>query len=367
MTEQERAKSSEENYKRMRAELDKKLSLDPELRSIAKKIKNGTADLNDTFRYSELVSKHLGEVMQENIGTITNPLGKEYVCKALLDDHYELINDVYGTVQVHIDEELGIHLNPIKPPKPIERIRQVAHALEDPTVKPEVIRRRAGAPVVNTAMSMHDSCIKINAQKRHDLGLKPTIIRYGSNCCAWCSEVAGKYRFGEQPDGIFRRHDNCDCVIIYDTQVLRGAKTDGGGRSKTWVEVDPSDLQTDPPKKMTPEEAESLQNAVLELLTLAGNRDIMNTKPMRISMQTFGNKNIAKMSDRELRKSIESWKNRAEEHKEYIQHPETHCPDWDFYAPRKQEGLQKHWEKEIQTFNKDIQDALDELERREKS
>ncbi len=147
--------------------------------------------------------------------------------------------------------------------------------LIDPTAKPETIRRRAKAPVVNTAMSMHDDYIRINAQKRNDLGLKPVITRYGSGCCDWCSAVAGKWRFGEQPEDVFRRHDNCDCVIIYDTQVLRGVKTQDGGRSKTWTEVDPSDLQTDPPKVFSQAEAEQLQEIAVSRLTLAGERDII--------------------------------------------------------------------------------------------
>lgn len=275
MTEQERAAASAENYRRMRAELDRRLSLDPELRKLSKKIRNGKANFNDTFRYSEIVSKYLGEIMQENIGTITNPLGKEYVCKELLRDHYEAINDVLGEVQVALDEELGIHLNPVKAPRNDERIAQVAHALEDPTVKPETIRRRAKAPVVNTAMSMHDDYIRVNAKLRNDLGLKPILQRFGTGCCAWCAAVAGKWRFGEQPDDVFRRHDNCDCVIIYDTQVLRGVKTQDGGRSKTWTEVDPSDLQTDPPKVFSQAEAEQLQENAVSRLTLAGERDIM--------------------------------------------------------------------------------------------
>lgn len=279
MTEQERAAASAENYRRMRAELDRRLSLDPELRKLSKKIRNGKADFNDTFRYSEIVSKHLGEIMQENIGTITNPLGKEYVCKELLRDHYEAINDVLGEVQVALDEELGIHLNPVKAPRNDERIAQVAHALEDPTVKPETIRRRAKAPVVNTAMSMHDDYIRINAQKRNDLGLKPIIQRFGTDCCPWCSAVAGKYRFGEQPEDIFRRHDNCDCVIIYDTQVLRGKKTDSG-RSKTWAEVDPKEVaaQGFQPRVLTQQQAAQLQENALGRLTLAGERDIIGSE-----------------------------------------------------------------------------------------
>ena len=277
MTEQERAAASAEHYKRMRAELDRRLSLDPELRQLSKKIQNGSADFQDTFRYSEIVSNHIGRIMQENVGTITNPLGKQYVCEALLKDHYKAINDVLGEVQVQIDEKLDIHLNPVKPPCPIERIVQVAHALEDPTVPQKVIERRAKAPVVNVSMSFHDDYIKENAKIRAKLGLKPTITRYGSGCCKWCAEVAGRYRFGDQPKDVFRRHDNCKCTIIYDTQVLRGHQNEDGGRSKKWEEVDPKEVQAQGfvPTVNTPEQAKKMQENALNRLTLAGERDIL--------------------------------------------------------------------------------------------
>ena len=278
MTEQERAAASAEHYKRMRAELDRRLSLDPELRQLSKKIQNGSADFQDTFRYSEIVSNHIGRIMQENVGTITNPLGKQYVCESLLKDHYKAINDVLGEVQVQIDEKLDIHLNPVKPPCPIERIVQVAHALEDPTVKPEVIQRRAKAPVVNVSMSFHDDYIKENAKIRAKLGLKPTITRYGSGCCKWCAEVAGRYRFGDQPKDVFRRHDNCNCTIIYDTQVLRGHQNEDGGRSKKWEEVDPKSVEKlgFTPTVNSPEQAEKLQENALNRLTKPGQGDIIS-------------------------------------------------------------------------------------------
>ncbi|WP_295077324.1 DUF6883 domain-containing protein [Ruminococcus sp.] len=59
----------------------------------------------------------------------------------------------------------------------------------------------------------------------------------GTDCCQWCSDVAGKYEIKDQPQGIFRRHDNCDCTIIYDGQVLRGKQNADGSRSKTWEEL----------------------------------------------------------------------------------------------------------------------------------
>ena len=117
--------------------------------------------------------------------------------------------------------------------------------------------------MATVSKSFHDDYIKTNAKLRAQLGLKPTITRYGTGCCAWCSAVAGKYRFGEQPDDIFRRHDNCDCVIIYDNQVLRGKQTEDGGRSKTWEEVDPRSLEAEPLTINSPERAKRLEQRML--------------------------------------------------------------------------------------------------------
>lgn len=147
------------------------------------------------------------------------------------------MNSIYAQTQSILDEQAGIHITPKKPSFPAERVEQFVHSLVDPTVKDSVIKRRARAGTETITKSFHDNCIKVNAQFRHDAGLKCYIVRIGTKCCDWCTEVAGKYKFGEQPDGIFRRHDNCDCTIIYDGQVLRGKQNADGSRSKTWEEL----------------------------------------------------------------------------------------------------------------------------------
>lgn len=251
-----------------------KCASDPSLRSLRQRIDSGNAGFTDTAAYSERISNLLGQTLSKHIDGI--PEGsREQICKWLLQEQFKDTNTICADVQEALDEAQGIHLTPQKAPFPSERVQTVAHALEDPTVKPETIRRRANAPVANVAKSFHDDYIRANAKLRNDLGLKPVIQRYGSGCCAWCSAVAGKYRFGDQPDDIFRRHDNCDCTIIYDNQVLRGKQTADGGRSKTWEEVDPSDVTQDQPAVLSQEQAENLQNTALQGLTLAGRRDIM--------------------------------------------------------------------------------------------
>lgn len=261
-------------FDKLYAAFQSKCASDPQLRSLKKKINSGKADFSDTAAYSERISTLLGQTLSKYIDGI--PEGdRERICKWLLREQYKDTNTICEVVQEALDEAQGIHLTPQKAPFPAERVQAVAHALEDLTVKPETIRRRANAPVANVAKSFHDDYIKTNARVRSDLGLKATITRFGAGCCAWCAAVSGKYRFGEQPEDIFRRHDNCNCTIIYDTQVLRGRQTSDGGRSKTWEEVDPAKIGQNPPAVLSQAEAQKLQENALNQLTKPGQGDIM--------------------------------------------------------------------------------------------
>ena len=227
----------------MRKELDDRLNADRRLSQIAEKIRAGKADFRDTAEYSDIVSRHIAAVMQDNIGEINSPLGKQFVCEALLKDHYTAINDVLGEVQAAVDEQNGIHIKPKQAAYPEERVHQVAHSLEDPTVPKETIRRRAGAPVENVAKSMHDDYIKENAKLRSSAGLKCFIVRTtDGKCCAWCSAMAGRYDYETAPDDVFRRHDNCGCSTIYEN----GRQRQDVWSKKTWEVPDGAKKQHEP-------------------------------------------------------------------------------------------------------------------------
>ena len=232
------SKTVDENYRRLRAELDELLSKDKRLTAIADKISKGTADFSDTARYTQIVSKHMSDVIKHNIGELKQPMAKEMVCKELLRDHYELINGVFGEVQVSVDEKLGVHLNVKKPAYPAERVDKWAHSLEDPTVEPSVTERRAASGSENIGNSIHDNCIKENAKWREQAGLDCYLTRdAGGGCCPWCQALAGRYSYADAPDDIFRRHDNCTCTVTYEC----GRKRQDVWSKKTW-EADPKDV-----------------------------------------------------------------------------------------------------------------------------
>lgn len=243
-------------YEQLRAALDKKLAADPSLRAVVKRIKNGTATLTDSAEYARVLSHILGREVSANIFDLDD---REGIVSQLLRDCYGDVNSIYAQTQTLLDEQAGIHIRPQQPDFPAERVDQFTHSLIDPTVAESVIKRRARAGCETITKSYHDDCIKKNAQFRHDAGLKCYIVRIGTKCCEWCSDVAGKYEFGDQPDGIFRRHDNCDCTIIYDGQVLRGKQNADGSRSKTWEELPNANAADYTPPSLSEEQGRAIE------------------------------------------------------------------------------------------------------------
>lgn len=243
------------DYKQLREAIDKKLSTDPEFRTIVKRINGGRATFIDTERYAQITARAVSRELSAEVLDLSD---REGITTQILRDSYEDINATCARVQRAMDEKAGIHIRPQQENFPAERVQQFTHSLVDPTVEDSVIKRRARAGSDTIVKSAHDDFIRKNATFRNDAGLTCYIIREGTNCCEWCSSVAGKYSFGTQPDGIFRRHDNCDCTIIYDGQVLRGKRNADGSRSKTWEEV-PDAASSYNPTVLSPEEAERLQ------------------------------------------------------------------------------------------------------------
>ena len=247
--------ATDEIYQRLRKQLDDALNADKRLANIAEKIKRKQATLADTAEYSEIVANHIAAVLQAAVGDIRSPLGKELVCRELLRDHYAAINDVLGTVQAIVDEQREIHIRPQQAAFPAERVQKVAHALEDPTVSLETIRRRANAPVANVAKSFHDDYIKENAKFRADAGLKCWIVRTtDGKCCKWCTQVAGRYEYGTEPSDVYRRHDNCGCTTIYEN----GRQRQDVWSKKKW-EVPAAAAGAKKPTILTPAQGRALQ------------------------------------------------------------------------------------------------------------
>lgn len=82
--------------------------------------------------------------------------------------------------------------------------------------KEKEMQRLLDEPLSNLIHSVYDAFVVINATHQNKMGVKQVVVRRElANCCAWCKSLAGTYDYsgGDYPEDIFRRHDNCKCMV----------------------------------------------------------------------------------------------------------------------------------------------------------
>lgn len=79
-----------------------------------------------------------------------------------------------------------------------------------------IISNLLGEPVSNMCHAFYDQYVEANVRFRSRAGMKELIIRRQlGKCCDWCADLAGIYTPENAPDDIYRRHDNCKCMVTY--------------------------------------------------------------------------------------------------------------------------------------------------------
>lgn len=208
------------------------LERDARYKRIAARIRDDTAAMEDLHALSVIVGEALSEVLLELFTPEAMPGGVYYwniverVLTGALRGNYEVINAAADEIQKIVNAADGIGLNPVFAPYPAERARGLMEKIVGDTVNPT---RWLGEPVVNISESMSDDYMRTNARASAEAGLEARIVRKLGPFeirqskkrayevpCAWCQSLAGEYLYdGEQPDEIFRRHENCRCTVTY--------------------------------------------------------------------------------------------------------------------------------------------------------
>ena len=142
-----------------------------------------------------------------------------------------------------------------------ERITGIIDRLADATDY-NAISWILDAPVQNLAEAVVDDTMKRNADFQHKAGLTAKVVRYVADAkpCDWCVALEGEYTYPDVPPDVWRRHDNCHCIIEYTPA--------GGGRvdiltgdTKSWELQNPDDIAErvqytgDATKPLNPEKA----------------------------------------------------------------------------------------------------------------
>lgn len=85
---------------------------------------------------------------------------------------------------------------------------------------------------------------------------------------------------------------------------------------------------------------------------------------LKMKLQFFAEEDIYRQESGSLKRAIRKYEKRVREHEDYLREPEKHCADWDDKSIEEQEGLKRHWNKEIRNFKQSIKDREEELRKR---
>lgn len=193
------------------------------VRKLLLAIKSKNCDYLKAMEYAEEVGKILAEAYMKNLSSDVLPDGKMYydiasaILNPTLENNYGLISSyVCGAMDV-MNEKAGINVKARKPSynvsKTLGLIKKVSEAEYFDDVK-----NYLNEPVITNALSIVDEGVRVNADLHYSMGYKPVIVRRASfGCCKWCRSLAGTKEYYPAMDrDIFRRHQNCRCVVVYD-------------------------------------------------------------------------------------------------------------------------------------------------------
>lgn len=223
-------------------EVTRRIAGDPLLIKLRRKIDSGTADFKDTAAYSNRAADIMSEIFARRLPEISLA-ERETLCVELLHDRHTDINELLGRVQRSLDDAQGLHIAPQHAPFNAERAHQIGSSTADPTKPEETRQRRARSATATAARAMHDDYIRKNADFRSKAGLKCYINREAvPACCEWCTKMAGRYVYGEEPDDVYRRHDNCGCSVTFEN----GRKRQDVWSKREWEAPEPGAGAGDP-------------------------------------------------------------------------------------------------------------------------
>lgn len=236
---------------------------DRKLATVSKRIRDGTATQIDGHTYAERLGKNASRALQEVLTPDRLPDGKLYYNIATrtvvptLENNQRLVNEAATSIQKSIDAKDGINLGAIEPKFPKSRVNGLIDKMCAEDIELEDALRWLGEPIVNNSEAFFDDFIKDNADFRHDVGLKATITRVADfNCCQWCAELEGTYDYGQTPDDIYKRHENCRCTVTY--QCERTSQDVWSKRSWASTPAEISRRLNTKPERMTVSERQSL-------------------------------------------------------------------------------------------------------------
>lgn len=206
---------------------DEMMSGDEKITKLVEKLSDGSATYIDAERYAEYLGANSGQAAWRAYRYTTSaapdmPLKydlAEQLIHRRMEDDFKRVTGYAQQVQEALNKEAGLSMKAIVPEYSSSRANDLAYKLSLDPGETEKFRDFLKSAIQNAAQGAVDNMQELNIDAQYNAGLRPTIHRIanGSEACEWCWSLNGVYDYypGMNSD-IFRRHQNCNCIVYYD-------------------------------------------------------------------------------------------------------------------------------------------------------
>lgn len=195
---------------------------DSKIQALYRKITEGAATYADAEEYAFQVGQALSQALGKVLTPNALPDGRMYyniadrVLRPMLQEDHNLVSDAAAAVQKALNEKAGIGIKPQTVPINTDRVDGIIDIASN-AEQFEDVAHGLDAQIKNFSMNVVDETLRANVEFQGKSGMSPKVIRRAtSKCCDWCSRLAGKYEYPDVPKDVYRRHNNCRCVVEYD-------------------------------------------------------------------------------------------------------------------------------------------------------
>lgn len=188
------------------------------IRALLEKVQEGTATYAEAQQYAIEVSKLIGTVWRQHYAEFSDEQARtlaDQMLPSVLDDNYSTVADYTKQVQAALNQKAKIGLKVQTPPPDTDRVDGLRTMLEQAesyaAAEPQLM-----AGMENYTQHVVDEFVRRNFEAQAKAGLSPTLIRRAdAGACRWCLNLAGAYDYPVDNTDVYRRHENCHCVVEY--------------------------------------------------------------------------------------------------------------------------------------------------------
>lgn len=194
----------------------------------------------DVHKVAGDVATYLQRAYSNRLSASVLPNGRMYyniaerLVRETFQPAFDVVADACDEAQQWMNDMAGISLKPVRPTLNEDRVNGFVQRLSE-AENYDDIAWILDEPVDNFMRSICDDSVRENAGYHAKAGVPVKIIRTSvGKCCEWCQSLAGSYEYGDEPNDVYRRHENCRCRTTYVC---------GGSFQDVWTKRESNDIE----------------------------------------------------------------------------------------------------------------------------